>query len=91
MNTDPVENFLKGVPIITSKERAVVLQPLKLPEIPLKNSLDGNDSRGFAYNNAEITLEKTSFKTGQIKNHYIGIFLEWSFGRMKKIARMIIC
>ena len=61
VNPDPVENFLKGVPIITTKERAVVLQPMQLPEIPLKNSLDGNDSRGFAYNNAEITLEKTSF------------------------------
>ena len=61
VNPDPVENFLNGIPILSTMERAVVLNPRTLTQVPLSNNIEGNESRGFIYNNAEITLEKTSF------------------------------
>ena len=61
VNPDPVENFMNGIPILSTKERAVVLNSRTFTQVPLSNNIEGNESRGFIYNNAEITLEKTSF------------------------------
>ena len=70
VNPDPIENYMNGIPAITTKERVIVAKPMNHPNIPLSNNLEGNDSKAFVYNEAKISLERVTFVDSKCSGNF---------------------
>ena len=48
VNPDPIENYMRGIPMITS--------------IPLQNDLQANETKAFVLHKVELTIRRLLFK-----------------------------
>jgi hypothetical protein len=61
VNPDPVKSFVQCIPMITSSERAIAVQPIAHPTIPLNNDMDGDECKAFVLNGSDIRCTRMVF------------------------------
>ena len=61
VNPNPVERFMQNIPMLTTNERAIAIQPINHPTALMNNDLDGNDCKAFVINNALLNCTRLVF------------------------------
>ena len=61
VNPDPIENYMQGIPMITTKERAIILQPMVHRPIAMPNDIGGNEMKAFVVSASEISIGRIVF------------------------------
>ena len=62
VNPDPIENYMRGIPMITSSEQSMLLRPTFHSSIPLQNDLQANETKAFVLHKVELTIRRLLFK-----------------------------
>jgi hypothetical protein len=62
VNPDPIEDYMSGIPMITSNEQSILVSPpiAQMP-VPMRDDLGANESKGFAITNSRISVGRTVF------------------------------
>ena len=61
VNPDPIENYMQGIPMITTKERAIILQPFVHRPVPMSNDIGGNEMKAFVVTGTDISISRIVF------------------------------
>ena len=56
VNPDPIENYMQGIPMITTKERAIILQPFVHRPVAMSNDIGGNEMKAFVVTGTDISI-----------------------------------
>lgn len=61
VNPDPIEDYMNGTPMITSNEKAILLQPMVHVPVSISSDLEALESKAFVINRSIVSVGRTVF------------------------------